>query len=105
MHRSGVGTALYESLFEVLRLQGFFTAYAATTLPNPASTAFHERFGFEPVGTFPAAGFKNGDWRDVQWWRRELAPRPDDPAPPTPLPELRGTDELDAAIEGERRRS
>lgn len=36
--RSGVGTALYTSLFEMLILQGFYNAYAGITLPiRPAS--------------------------------------------------------------------
>jgi len=36
-HRRGVGRALYEALFELLRRQGFVNAYAGITLPNPAS--------------------------------------------------------------------
>lgn len=96
--RSGVGTALYTSLLEVLERQGYYSAYAVTTLPNPASTRLHENMGFEPVGTFPAVGYKHGEWHDVRWWYRQVAERPSDPNPPTPLPDLRGTAELDAAL-------
>src|SRR6267142_3107970 len=35
--RQGVGRALYTSLFALLRLQGFYTAHAGISLPNPAS--------------------------------------------------------------------
>lgn len=117
VRRSGVGTALYTSLLAALSLQGYHNAYAVTTLPNPASTALHERLGFEPVGTFPAVGYKHGDWHDVQWWYRQLdtetgvgpdtdanpnaQTQPSDPDPPTPLPEMRerNADELETALE------
>ena len=49
-HRRGVGRALYESLFALLRLQGFYSAHAGITLPNPASVGLHEALGFRPVG-------------------------------------------------------
>ncbi len=40
--RSGIGRALYTSLFAVLVVQGFYNAYAGATLPNPGSVALHE---------------------------------------------------------------
>lgn len=94
----GVGTALYDSLLTALEQQGYCNAYAVTTLPNPASERLHERTGFEPVGTFPAVGYKRGEWRDVRWWHRPLADRPSDPDPPTPLPEVRDDPEFEAAL-------
>src|SRR5579859_3784089 len=48
-HRRGLGRALYAELFELLILQGYYTAYAGITLPNDASIGLHESFGFEPV--------------------------------------------------------
>jgi len=98
-HGKGVGSALYASLLETLAVQGYRNAYAVVTLPNPASVALHERFDFEPVGTFPAAGFKQGEWHDIQWWYRQLAALSADPDPPTPLSALRGTPELERALE------
>jgi phosphinothricin acetyltransferase len=82
--RAGVGRALYERLFEVLRGQGFYTAHAGITLPNPASVALHESFGFRPVGVYTAVGFKLGAWHDVGWWRLPLREPDDAPAPPRP---------------------
>jgi phosphinothricin acetyltransferase len=99
VRRSGVGTALYTSLLNVLELQGYYSAYAAMTVPNPASTALHERLGFDRVATFPDVGYKHGEWHDVRWWHRRLAERPAVPDEPTPLPGLRGSDELSAALE------
>ncbi|ESP89563.1 GNAT family N-acetyltransferase [Candidatus Halobonum tyrrellensis] len=95
--RAGVATALYESLFALLRLQGFVNAYAVTALPNPASTGFHDAMGFEPVGTHERAGYKLGAWRDVRWWHRSLGDHPADPDPPADAAALRGTDEWTAA--------
>jgi phosphinothricin acetyltransferase len=81
-HRRGVGRALYDSLFALLRLQGFYTAHAGITLPNPASVGLHESLGFRPVGVYPAVGWKLGSWRDVGWWQLPLQERPPAPAPP-----------------------
>jgi len=42
------------------------------TLPNPASVALHERFGFRHVGTFTENGRKFGKYWDVAWFERPL---------------------------------
>src|SRR5258708_38800595 len=65
-HRRGVGRALYESLFALLRLQGFYAAHAGITLPNPASVGLHEALRFRPAGVSPSAGFKPGAWHDMR---------------------------------------
>lgn len=76
--RRGVARALYTALFGALRVQGYVNVYAGTTLPNPASVALHESFGFQPVGTYRGVGYKLGAWHDVAWWqlrlRKEQAP-------------------------------
>mgnify|MGYP000524839404 CR=1 FL=1 len=95
---SGVGTALYAALLEILRNQGYVDGYAAVTLPNTASVRLHEKFAFEPVGTFPAAGYKQESWRDVQWWHRQLGDRPRDPDPPTPMSAMRDSPALETAL-------
>jgi len=77
-----VGTALYTSLFEILKIQGFYKAYAGITIPNPASLALHKSFGFELVGVYRNVGFKAGAWHDVSWWEMTLQPaghRPSEP--------------------------
>lgn len=56
-HRGkGVARALYTSLFECLRVQGFRTALAGIVLPNSASVALHEGLGFRSVGVFHHVG-------------------------------------------------
>jgi L-amino acid N-acyltransferase YncA len=83
--RRGHGRRLYEALFERLRAQRFQVAIAGITLPNPASIALHERFGFAAVGVNRRIGWKQGAWHDVGWWQLELA-APDGDPPPEPLP-------------------
>jgi L-amino acid N-acyltransferase YncA len=72
VQRSGVGCALYSSLFKLLTLQGFYNAYAGITLPNPGSVGLHESLGFRPVGMYRAVGYKLGAWHDVGWWQLTL---------------------------------
>ena len=79
--RRGVGRALYARLLPALDALGFRTACAGIALPNDASVALHEAFGFEPVGVYRRIGFKAGAWRDVGWWQLQV--RPDDLGPPT----------------------
>jgi L-amino acid N-acyltransferase YncA len=98
VRRAGIASALYDSLFAILSLQGFRNAFAGITLPNPASVAFHERLGFAPVGVFRQIGYKQGRWHDVQWLGRELASHIVDPPPPRMLPDLVGSAELMAAL-------
>lgn len=75
----GVGSALYEALFDRLRERGFRMACAGITLPNAASVGLHEHLGFELVGVNREIGWKQGAWRDVGWYQLELTPAPDGP--------------------------
>jgi len=86
--RRGVGRALYTALLALLRLQGYFKAYAGVTLPNPASTGFHQAMGFRPVGVYERVGYKHGAWHDVAWYQLALQPERSDPDPPVPLTAL-----------------
>ncbi len=83
--RIGVGRALYDTLFSVLRLQGFVRAYAGITLPNEASVGFHDSFGFTSVGIFSQVGYKMGAWHDVGYWQLTLQSSNGRPSPPRPL--------------------
>jgi L-amino acid N-acyltransferase YncA len=96
--RRGVGRALYESLFALLRLQGFYAAHAGITLPNPASVGLHEALGFRPVGVYRSVGFKRGAWHDVGWWQLPLRERTGTPDPPRSLAEARRDPEWGRAL-------
>lgn len=63
----GLGTQLYKALLHILKLQNIENVYACITYPNPQSILFHKAMGFEEVGHFPKAGFKDGVWWDVLW--------------------------------------
>ena len=68
----GIGTALYGALFEALADEDIHRAYAGITLPNPASVALHERFGFTRAGTFTEQGRKFDRYWDVAWFEKPL---------------------------------
>jgi phosphinothricin acetyltransferase len=70
----GFGTALYEALLAQLQTLDVHVVIGGITLPNPASVALHERFGFTSVARFPEVGFKFGAWQDVGYWQRVLLP-------------------------------
>ena len=92
--RHGVGSAVYTSLFECLRFQGYMNAYGGIALPNPGSIGLHESMGFFHIGTYRNVGYKLGAWHDVGWWQLELMSPMDKPAPPRLLPEVLDTDEF-----------
>ncbi len=68
----GIGTLLYESLFEALADEDLHRAYAGIALPNDASVRLHERFGFRHVGTYAEVGRKFGRYWDVAWYEKPL---------------------------------
>ena len=85
-HRQGVGRALYAALLELIRRQGLYEACAGITLPNDASVALHEAFGFTLVGVYRNIGFKLGRWRSVGWWQLTLRDHDPGRAPAEPGP-------------------
>ena len=65
----GLGTALYQRLFEELRKAGIHTAIGGIALPNPGSIALHEKMGLKKVAHFAEVGQKFGRWVDVGYWQ------------------------------------
>jgi phosphinothricin acetyltransferase len=68
----GAGTKLYQELFKSLEDEDVHRAYAGIALPNPASVALHERFGFKRVAHFTEQGRKFGRYWDVAWFEKPL---------------------------------
>ncbi len=97
--RRGVARALYTSLFECLRVQGYHSAYAAVALPNPASIAVHENMGFKSIGIFHSVGYKHGKWHDSGWWELSIQPGVLSPRPPQRLPDAVNTHGFQEAIQ------
>lgn len=83
-HRRGVAAALYAELLPILAAQGFHALLGVIALPNPASVALHERFGFVAAGETPQVGWKHGRWWSVGNWQKLLrdgAHQASDPLP------------------------
>lgn len=68
--RQGIGQRMYERLLALVDRQGYHTQIAVIALPNPASIAVHEAFGFRHAGTLREVGYKHGTWRNVGFWQR-----------------------------------
>ena len=68
----GAGAKLYAQLFKCLEGEDLHRAYAGVALPNPASIALHERFGFKRVAHFTEQGRKFGRYWDVDWYEKPL---------------------------------
>ncbi len=84
-HQRGVGTKLYQQLLAMLEAQGFVSAIAGVTLPNPASVQLHKKFGFTEIGEWKNIGYKCDAWHDVGFFERQLNRPADKPAEPLGL--------------------
>lgn len=80
-HGQRIGRVLYQCLFDLLRLQGYYNVYAAVTVPNPRSESFHLACGFSEIGYFTKTGYKFGRWHDTRWFQLHLAEHHTGPAP------------------------
>ena len=68
IHRRGIGSKLYEKLFELISQTGVHAIIAGIALPNEASVKLHEKFGMQKVAHFREVGFKFGRLIDVGYW-------------------------------------
>lgn len=96
--RQGIARALYSSLFALLRLQGFYNAYAGIALPNRPAISLHQSLGFKPVGTYEAVTYKAGSWHDVAWWQLSLQAHSSTPTPPASFAATRQSEGWSAAL-------
>lgn len=78
----GLGGRLYGVLLEMLKRLGYKNLYALITLPNEASLALHEKFGFTQLAVMRKTGCKFGRWHDVAMLEKCLGEHGRDPAPP-----------------------
>lgn len=68
----GIGSLLYGCLISSLETLGVHAVIGGIALPNNASVALHEKFGFQKVAHFQQVGFKFNRWIDVAYWERIL---------------------------------
>ena len=66
--QKGIGTQLYEKLFEELKETDIHALIAGISLPNDPSVKFHQKLGFSKVAHFREVGYKLGRWVDVGYW-------------------------------------
>lgn len=85
---SGIGTALYKELEELLKKQNICNMCACITYPNPASIAFHEKFGYTTVAHFHKSGYKLGAWHDMIWMEKFINEHPCNPKTFVPIKEV-----------------
>jgi phosphinothricin acetyltransferase len=65
----GIGTLLKGELLKVLKKKSIHAVICGIALPNQASIALCEKFGFEKVAHFKNVGFKMNKWIDVGYWQ------------------------------------
>ena len=66
----GIGTKLYQKLFDELATKSIRSVIAVIAEPNPSSVALHEKMGFEKVAHFKEVGYKHKQWIDVGYWQK-----------------------------------
>ncbi len=71
--QKGIASQLYTELLKRLQYQNIHAVIAGIALPNEASIALHEKFGFEKIAHFKEVGFKFGKWMDVGYWQLLLS--------------------------------
>ena len=85
---AGIGAEIYGRLIELLRLQGVRTVHGKVTYPNPASDKLHRSMGFQLAATLENVGFKNGQWRSINHWQKEIGDFDGVPEPVVPISKL-----------------
>ena len=68
----GLGKALYGKLLDLLADEDVHRAYGVIAVPNEASVALHESFGYKHVGTLNEVGHKFDEYVDVAWYEKAL---------------------------------
>jgi len=75
--RRGAGRRLLKLTIEAARDQGYHNLIAGIDAGNTASIALHRELGFECCGTVKHAGFKFGQWLDLQFFQLIFEGPPD----------------------------
>lgn len=97
-HRKKIASALYYCLFEILKLQGFYNAYAAIVSSNTKSVGFHESFGFKPIGVYHNVGYKFDQWHDVKWVEKTIREHKKSPEKPKTIDQIKDTKKFNSSI-------
>ena len=85
---TGVAKTLYQTLFNILKLQDLINVFAGIVLPNARSEVFHKNLGFQQVGIFEKGIYKLGNWHDVKWLQLNLKEHYKNPLLPKSIKEV-----------------
>ena len=70
----GYGRELFGQLLEQLQSEeAVHRAYGGVALPNDASVALHESFGYVHVASYHEVGYKFGKYWDVNWYEKDMS--------------------------------
>jgi L-amino acid N-acyltransferase YncA len=64
----GIGSQLSVELVKRLKEKSIHSIIYGIALPNDASVALSEKFGFSKIGHFKEVGYKFNKWIDVGYW-------------------------------------
>ena len=81
----GLGKTMCQALIDLLRLQGIRNVFSCVTIPNERSAHLHHSMEFSTEGIFQNAGYKCGKWQTIAWFRKNIAPYTNEPAPFLPI--------------------
>ncbi|MFZ1080951.1 MAG: N-acetyltransferase family protein [Candidatus Kryptoniota bacterium] len=65
----GIGSELMKHILKILKEKSFHAVISGIALPNQASVALCEKFGFKKVAHFKEVGYKFNKWIDVGYWQ------------------------------------
>ena len=92
-HTKGIGRIVYNTLLNVLKMQGYNNVFAGVALPNEKSVGLHVKSGFQDIGIFKQIGYKKGKWYDTRWFQLNLQPLSNHPQVPLEMNRILSTAE------------
>lgn len=84
-----LGTTLYETLFSLVKEQGYYNVYSLICIPNESSVALHKKLGFINVGIYEKTAYKHGQWQDLLVMEKRLREPIDQPEPICSYPDFK----------------
>jgi phosphinothricin acetyltransferase len=64
----GIGSLLKAELLKALKEKSIHSVLCGIALPNQASIALCEKYGFKKIAHFKEVGYKLDEWVDVGYW-------------------------------------
>ena len=98
IHGKGIAKILYETLFSILRSQGYFSVFAGIAIPNDKSEGLHIGTGFVEIGVFKNIGYKLGAWHSTRWYQLKLKDYTNEPSIPVSINRFKLTPEFENII-------